>query len=300
MKTPLKIIWTFILALLLIPSAFSQTLQSWMNPELSDAWKAGYRGQGTTITIVDDFKSNTRYLGNFSGPLELQQHGAWTKEELNLIAPLATIKTQDFTDRGAVQLAAKGLNTINLSYAMYAKTGYSSNQINWGLREQSIIGYAAKGTAVISKAAGNDYGTAIGAGNRNGLTDYLNLALLNTKSTIYVGSLDKNGTTANRANMAPYSNVAGDNTAVQNKFLVVGVTGGNDPYYKLYGTSFAAPIISGYSAILGSKFPTADATKISNQLLSTARTDTIANYSGSIHGKGEASITRALAPMSIK
>ena len=87
---------------------------------------------------------------------------------------------------------------------------------------------------------------------------------------------------------------------MQSKFLVVGVTGGNDAYYKLYGTSFAAPVIAGYSAILGSKFTTADATKISNQLLATARTDTIANYSASIHGKGEASIARALAPVSIK
>ena len=87
---------------------------------------------------------------------------------------------------------------------------------------------------------------------------------------------------------------------MQSKFLVVGVTGGNDAYYKLYGTSFAAPVISGYSAILGSKFKTANPTKISNQLLATARTDTIANYNVGIHGKGEASIARALAPVSIK
>lgn len=124
--------------------------------------------------------------------------------------------------------------------------------------------------------------------------------MVNSKSAIFVGSLDKNGSTSDKANISSYSNIAGTNQSVQNRFLVVGVTGGNDPAFKLYGTSFAAPIISGYSAILGSKFTTADATKISNQLLATARTDTIANYNAATHGKGEASLARALAPTSIR
>lgn len=285
---------------MLSPIALSQTLQPWMSPEVRDAWKSDYKGQGTTITFVDDFKSNTGYFGNFNGTLQLQQHGKWTSQEASLIAPMAAINKQDFSDASAVRLATKGLNTINLSYAMYANSGYSANQIAWSSREKSIIDYATNGRAVISKAAGNDYGTVVGGANSSGKTDYLNLALINTKSAIFVGSLDKNGTATSQAKIASYSNIAGANTAVQNKFLVVGVTGGNDPYFKLYGTSFAAPVISGYSSILGSKFPTADATKISNQLLNTARTDTIANYSTSVYGKGEASITRALAPVSIK
>ena len=285
---------------ILSPLASSQTLQPWMSPELSDAWRSGYKGQGTTITFVDDVKSRTGYYGNFNGSKELQQHGKWTSEEASLIAPLATIITKDFTDTSAVKLASKGLNTINLSYAMYANSGLTANQIGWSAREQSIINYASNGTAVISKAAGNDSGTVVGGANSSGKTDYLNLALVNTKSAIFVGALDRNGTTANKANIASYSNIAGQNSAVQNRFLVVGVTGGNDPNNPLYGTSFAAPVISGYSAILGSKFTTADATKISNQLLNTARTDTISNYSASVYGKGEASITRALAPASIR
>lgn len=285
---------------LISPFAISQTLQPWMSPEVGDAWKSGYKGQGTTIIFVDNFKSKTGYYGNLNGTKQLLRHGDWTSQESRLIAPLAEINKKDLSDTSSVILANKGLNTINLSYAIYANSGYRADQIRWNAREQSIINYATEGTAVISKAAGNDYGTAVGGANLRGKTDYLNLALINTKSAIFVGSLDKNGTTASQANIASYSNIAGANTVVQNKFLVVGVTGGNDPYYKLYGTSFAVPVISGYSAILGSKFTTADATKISNHLLSTARTDTIANYSANVHGKGEASITRALAPISIK
>jgi subtilisin family serine protease len=68
----------------------------------------------------------------------------------------------------------------------------------------------------------------------------------------------------------------------------------------LYGTSFAAPVVSGYAAIVGSKFTRATATQISNQLLNTARQDTIANYSATLYGRGEASLSRALAPLSIK
>ena len=127
--------------------------------------------------------------------------------------------------------------------------------------------------------------------------DYLNRALTGTSSALFVGALNSNGTTLSPATLAYYSNTAGTNVAVQNNFLVVGVEGSKT---GLYGTSFAAPIVSGYGAILGSKFTAATPTQIVNQLLSTARTDTLANYSAAVYGKGEASLTRALAPTSIK
>jgi subtilisin family serine protease len=97
--------------------------------------------------------------------------------------------------------------------------------------------------------------------------------------------------------MASYSNVAGSNTTVQNQFLVVGVEGHKT---GLYGTSFAAPIVSGYAAILSSKFTNANPIQITNQLLVTARKDTVSKYDPAIHGRGEASIARALAPASIQ
>jgi subtilisin family serine protease len=68
---------------------------------------------------------------------------------------------------------------------------------------------------------------------------------------------------------------------------------------NLYGTSFAAPQVSAYAAIIGSKFTTATPLQITDQLLDTARTDTIQGYDVAIHGQGEASLSRALAPQSI-
>jgi subtilisin family serine protease len=97
--------------------------------------------------------------------------------------------------------------------------------------------------------------------------------------------------------LASYSNKAGTTAGVQSHFLVVGVDGAKT---GLYGTSFAAPVISGYSAILGSKFTAATPTQITNQLLSTARRDTLLNYNAATYGQGEASLSRALAPISIR
>jgi subtilisin family serine protease len=94
-----------------------------------------------------------------------------------------------------------------------------------------------------------------------------------------------------------YSNFAGSDATVQKNFLVVGVEGSKT---GLYGTSFAAPVITGYAAILGGKFTTATPTQVANQLLVTARQDTLADYSAAKYGRGEASLTRALAPVTIR
>ena len=278
-----------------IPAApATQAVQSWMTPDVGVAWAAGYKGKGVTITIVDDFSSSSRFSGNFGLGVQTQRHGEWTREEASLVAPLATIRSKDFSTGSAVTLAP-GLNVLNLSYGMYARSGYSVSQIGWAPEEASIISYATKGSAVVSKAAGND-AVAVG-GIKNGQQDYLDLALVGKASAIFVGALSTNGTTSSKAQLASYSNYAGFNPLVQSHFLVVGVEGSKT---GLYGTSFAAPIISGYAAIVGSKFTTATPTQITNQLLNTARTDTLVNYNAAVYGKGEASLSRALAPASIR
>ena len=277
-----------------LPTATTQAVQSWMSPDVGAAWAAGYKGKGVTITIVDDFSSTSRFSGNFGIGVQYQRHGEWTRQEASMIAPLATIRSKDFSTSSSVALAP-GLNVLNLSYGMYARAGYSPTQIGWAPEETSIISYATKGSAVVSKAAGND-SIAVG-GIKNGQQDYLDIALVGKASAIFVGALSTNGTTSNKAQLASYSNYAGSNPLVQSHFLVVGVAGNKT---GLYGTSFAAPIISGYAAIVGSKFTTATPTQITNQLLNTARTDTLVNYSASVYGKGEASLSRALAPLTIK
>jgi subtilisin family serine protease len=179
---------------------------------------------------------------------------------------------------------------------MYASAGYTASQIGWSAEEKSIINYASTGAAIISKAAGND-SVAVGGTNAAGKVDYLSLALKGSASAIYVGALNSNGSTTKQATLASYSNMAGTDATVQKQFLTVGVEGSKT---GLYGTSFAAPIISGYAAILGSKFTNSNSAQITNQLLNTARQDTVSNYSAAVYGRGEASIARALAPVTIK
>jgi subtilisin family serine protease len=273
--------------------ATAQDFRSWMNPEIRDAWSKGYKGQGASITVIDDFRSNDRFYGDLRSKTELFRHGEWTAIEANMIAPSAKIYAHDFGNTAAVKLQ-RGRNVMNLSYGMMASDGYSG--VSWSRRESSIISYARDGKAVVVKAAGND-SVAVGSANSSGQVDYLNRDLIGRQSAIFVGALNSHGTTSTPATIASYSNVAGTSTTVQNQFLVVGVTG---DLTGLYGTSFAAPIVSGYAAVLGSKFTKATPIQIRNQLLNTARQDTISGYSANIHGRGEASIARALAPTAIK
>ncbi len=278
-----------------IAQTTSPVFRNWMNPDVADAWAKGYKGQRTTITVIDDFTSGSRFTGNLGTGSLLQRHGEWTRLEASMIAPLATMKSQSFYSGTTVNLAT-GLNVLNLSYGMYARGTYTLNQLAWSAQESSIINYAKNGRAVVVKAAGND-GVAIGSNNSAGNKDFLNLALAGTQSAIYVGALTTNGTVANPAGLASYSNRAGTNTAIQSHFLVVGVDSSKT---GMAGTSFAAPIISGYAAILGSKFTTATPTQITNQLLNTARKDTLLNYNAATYGMGEASLSRALAPLTIR
>jgi hypothetical protein len=183
------------------------TLQSWMSPELTDAWSAGFKGQGVTITVVDNFTRGGGFSGNLGDGSASLRHGEWTLKEASMIAPSASMKAHDFYSNNAVPLA-QGLNVLNLSYGMYAKGGYTADQIGWGAQEKSIINYAQEGKAVIAKAAGND-AIPIGGVNASGNVEYLNLALKGAQSAIYVGALSKNGTTSSPASLADYSNTAG-------------------------------------------------------------------------------------------
>lgn len=270
-------------------------LAPWMSPEVGGAWSQGFKGQGVTITVIDDFTSGSRFSGKLGSTSETLRHGEWTLKEARMVAPSATMRSKDFGSGTAVSLAS-GMNVLNLSYGMLAAAGYSASQIAWGAQEKSIIQHASGGAALVSKAAGND-AVAMGSANASGKVDYLGVALKGAPAALFVGALSSNGTVASPARLASYSNFAGTDATVQNQFLVVGVDGAKT---GLYGTSFAAPIVSGYGAILSSKFSAATPTQIASQLLSTARQDTIAGYSAAVHGRGEASIARALAPAAIR
>lgn len=267
--------------------------RSWMSPEVQGAWNLGFLGDGTTVTVIDDFR-NRNITGNLGDGSRRESHGYWTSTQIDMIAPEADIVRRDFTaSPSAINLVAGDLNILNLSYSLRGRAGQN---VVLDRTQQSIVNHARNGAAVIAKAAGN-YSIAIDGVDSSGNTDHLNRALIGTEGTLFVGALDRNGTPSNPARLASYSNFAGSNVIAQQQFITVGVESGK---HRLAGTSFAAPVVAGYAAILGDKFQGAGAGQIVDQLLSTARKDTIAGYNPAIHGVGEASLSRALAPMALQ
>jgi subtilisin family serine protease len=260
--------------------------QAWVSPEVGVAWSQGYLGQGVRINMIDDFGvSCDRIYGRC--------HGAWTTWQAQSVAPSASVITHA-QGGGVVGLITASLNVFNLSYGLYSPLASSASEV-------ALVGYAQSGKAVVVKSAGNNgipVGAAVPSGEYRGRIDNLAVSLAGQPSAILVGALSKNGTTSSPASMASYSNVAGTSPVVQRNFLVVGVD--SSALGGLAGTSFAAPVVSGYAAIVGSKFTTANAAAVANQLLNTARTDTVSGYNAATYGRGEASLTRALAPASIR
>ncbi|PWJ87669.1 subtilase family protein [Mesorhizobium loti] len=258
----------------------------WMSPDIGEAWASGYTGSGVSVTVVDDFMVQGLVDADLGRGTQRLRHGEWVAESAGMVAPGANMFKHDFSDESSIRLQ-DGLNVINVSYSV-------TQPLSQHPLEQ-FVDAPRVGTAVVTQAAGNDR-IAIGA-PKEGDVDELAVGLIGAPSAIFVGALDHNGTSGNKAGLARYSNYAGSNPEVQNQFLTVGVEGDKT---GLYGTSYAAPVISGYAAILGSKFTSATPTQVTNQLLDTARTDTLVNYNPATYGRGEASLSRALAPVSIR
>lgn len=278
---------TFALTALIVSASttFAQQAYQYQSPEVWAAWAQGYKGQNTVINVHDDFTT----VAGFN-------HGAWVSLFASTTAPSASVVGHQSGGQAIVGITPKKLNIFNMSYGIYSPTGTGSLVASTA----AIIGYAQKGQAVVTFAAGNDaipMGGVVKLGEMRGQIDIMAVPLAGQPSALIVGALSTNGTTSKPASMAEYSNTASASPVFQKNFLVVGVdTSAGIPA----GTSFAAPIVAGYVAILASKFTTASATAVTNQLLNTARTDTVAGYNPAIYGRGEASIARALAPASIR
>lgn len=133
---------------------------------------------------------------------------------------------------------------------------------------------------------------------------------------LIVGALDQAGFTNAPTTIASYSNTAGTDLKIQNRFLVAS---GTTPFGNFdlavdgnpvtatgnEGTSYAAPRVAGYAAIVRQKFPNITGANTADIMLQTARYDTLGCYYTSqgcdraIYGQGEVSLSRALAPVGL-
>ena len=296
-----------VLVLALLPlSSMAQVSYVWQHTDVMNAWRSGFKGQGTTVHVHDQFNGAPTSVDLNPG-LALNQyatHGGMVSEVVRRTAPLANIERRQWIN-GNISLQAGRLNVINASYALIDST--NAGVVGFVRNQMQLAPLAHAGAAVVVKAAGN---SATSLSSVGGTGDVLNIALKGAKSVIFAGALQSHSTQASTirlgrwsfsvggtvASKAWYSNTPGSDPEYQSKFLMVGVPSN----MTVAGTSFAAPQISAYAAMVGSKFTQATPEQVTNQLLNTARQDTIRGYNRAEHGMGEASLSRALAPVAIR
>ena len=303
--------------------------------DVIDAWNKGWTGKGANILAIDSFASKggcTYANGNCHGVVVMMNTDliAPGASKFGLDFAFASNFTGTAFDIAGTNLtSSKSINVINMSW-MFTNPGgswncnngcgtapdtltYNQGITNTATTHNNLINVLNSVTSVTNLSNFSNAVIINSAGNDNLDTKYNLTALALSGNTnvasrlLLVGALDKNGTVASPATKASYSNYAGSSSAISDRFVMangtmpwvsgsVKINGSNfDGDYS--GTSFAAPLVAGYAAVVMQKFPNLSAASTSNIILDTARTDTITGYSATIHGKGEASLSRALAPV---
>jgi hypothetical protein len=295
--------------------------------DILDAWNKGWTGVGRNILIMDSFSKRDQCAkGNENC------HGVEVMMITDYIAPGATKMGLDFNDLAGTVFDSNGVNlktpqkidVINMSFHYGPENKWtiepSDEEYKEGI-EYTKFGHD-KMIKVLNGTIGIDNVTNVSgalitksAGNFNlpAQYDLTNRALAADPGVasrlLIVGALDGNGTPEKKVEKAWYSNTAGTVPEIASRFVMaygklpwtnnsVAINGTNVD--EAFGTSFAAPIVAGYAAIIMQKFPNLDAIKTSSIILDTARTDTLAcspDCKSTIYGRGEASLSRALAPV---
>ena len=232
----------------------------WVTSDVKAAWAEGYTGKGVVVNNID-YTPHTNPDGS--------SHASSTSQIISAIAPDATVANTSITGwTNAMMDAIAGSNArvINLSIG----TG--------GTTSSSPSFYSGTTNAVITKAAGN---------SGNGVTadqELSNKMLWNSNmqnNTIYVGAID-----AKTGNIASYSTAAG---AYASRFVVAD---GQGPTYQ--GTSYSAPVVAGYAALITQKFPNSTGAQIAQAILDTAIMKP--GWDPAVYGRGQANLAGALSP----
>jgi hypothetical protein len=296
--------------------------------EVVDAWNLGWTGKGVNILMEDFLYDKEKFHGTITSLIAYRYAPAATLYGLNIAV--------DQSFQSVVNLANETYNgtplklgVVNASYVanLSQLTGKSSGWTESELLQASVANTANsllitnryqdaayKGQvnytdAVITKAAGND---KLRAELEPLNKAFANIPVINSRLLI-VGALTQAGTTVTPVDMASYSNTAGKDVSVNSRFLLasgtvpfadgaLSINGTPVQAYSNVGTSYAAPRVAGMVAIVRSKFPNLNASQTASIMLDTARYDTLkcktaAACDKTIYGKGEASLSRALAPV---
>ena len=298
--------------------------------DIIDAWNKGWTGKGSNVLIWDSIGASPisshpaivqtiayRYAmgAKFYGM-------SWTNAEPSI--PLNTVLNLDGTATSTTTPIS--MHVINMSFGaklndylgVQPTSGWTTDQLKDArthfsgfssdaliLSNNSYQGAFNFLNAVLVRSAGNDHIDA----QYEPANWYLAQNSITLGRLLIVGALDKVGSPTAQATIADYSNKAGIDPTIQSRFLVESgaIAYPNGNYYagsplsnSDVGTSFAAPRVSAYAAIVRQKFENLTAANTADILLATARYDTLTCYPNcdkAIYGQGEASLSRALAPV---
>ena len=280
--------------------------------EVMDAWKLGWTGKGVNV-LIEDFI--------------YESHGAITSLLAYRYAPGSTFygwNIDPYTlnssivdkDNKNVPIKTGTLIKIGVVNASYVGTNPDADYqaVTSRFMNPSFQGQVNYADAVITKAAGNDRLTSE--------NEPINKAMVGIPSlsnrVLIVGALSQAGDIKTPVDIASYSNTAGTDPAVNSRYLLASGTTPFSPgdlavdgvpinstnsFISNAGTSYAAPRVAGMVAIVRSKFPNLSASQTASIMLDTARYDTLicsktlAGCDPAIYGRGEASLSRALAPV---
>lgn len=287
--------------------------------DIRTAWDEGWTGEGVNILVADAT----------SHALTVTVSALQTAPRANLYGLNAGIEGTTYLEHGLFDRNGNAnlptdtkIDVINMSFGnnpVQNPNAFRDEYLNDRLFNDLIQGgfLTNAGDAVLTKAAGNDDAT-----NANLAPENLFLATDETTKArvLIVGALDRYAQEGGAA-IASYSNLAGDNDAVQRRFLVEygGSPFAGDAYMcdpaipnftgcilapfsnvRQQGTSFAAPRVAGLAALVRHKFDNLSGAQTAKILLDTATTQGLSchpNCNVETYGQGRVSITDALSPI---
>lgn len=303
--------------------------------DVRQAWRDGWTGAGVNLLIIDGFGAPGRtgathgYVvgasaveiapgaNYFALDVGLEPFVRYTAGSGRLERPDSTIAP--FNTRIDVINMSFGTDPINPATITQTELRRRLIGINTDFLYNDVLGgdlLTKADNAVLVKAAGNESADSFLV-LENAAFVFLDV----TKSrSLIVGALDKYAR-SNNARLAGYSNRAGIIPAMQERFLVeyggspfpvravicdAGVSGCRNGQLAAtafdVGSSFAAPRVAGFAALVRHKFPSLSGAQTAKILLDTATYQGLACHRSSscavsIYGQGRVDIGTALSPI---
>lgn len=291
----------------------------------------GYDGTGIKVAVLDGglnsssafnnvmlvtnqmygYNSNTdSFEKNAQTAIYSNIHGQQIAEAIagnqNGYAPNVNLITGNVSDNNgytdAISLVMGGIWATNenarIINASFAYGGFDAPDISTyvtrplEIQAQSFFTNVIGNNVLVVNAAGNN-GESVSniANSPTALPSFVDMTKSQAKDQLLiVGATEENG------EIASYSNYAGYDADVQNRFILAPGYATTHDGSNIYGTSPAAANVSGAAAVMMQRWQNLGGKEVSAIMLSTAN-KTFSNYDPSVHGAGILDLVAAFNPI---